>query len=591
MLRRFFNKILKLILITFALLITTFIVYMAYRFVAGQYNHYVFNKRIQGGVERGGTKYYISPNGNDANNGTSQTNAWKTIEKVNQIEFKPGDEILFESGKTFEGNLSFDSNDVGTPINPILIATYGNEQATIAAGDGNGLLVQNSMGFDISNLNFVGSGQKINQNSGIVFINDLVGEIKLDTVRIRSVRAQGFGGHGILFWGNNGKSGFRNILIENSESHDNRVSGVYVLGSYSITSGKYAHENVVVRSVKAYKNSGIPGLKRQNTGSGIVLSDVDGGLIERSVAYENGWLCDSKQGGPVGIWAWDVNNVVIQHNESFDNRTGGKSDGGGFDLDGGARNSVMQYNYSHGNDGAGFLVMQFTNGRLQTSNVVRYNISRNDGQKNSYGGILIWGDVRDSQIYNNTVYVSDSQNQDLRLIAVRPNPDAARWQNQFPANIQIANNIFVTNVDTPIVEVVQNESSIVFQNNNYFSTDLNLQIIWAGNTYHNLPDWRANTGQERNGEKESGFAVDPLFQTIGAGNIFSDIQPPEKLRPFCLKAESPLIDVGLDITNALQIDTGKQDFYGTAIPQNKFDLGACEFTETGQKAMLGGERR
>ena len=77
--------------------------------------------------------------------------------------------------------------------------------------------------------------------------------------------------------------------------------------------------------------------------------------------------------------------------------------------------------------------------------------------------------------------------------------------------------------------------------------------------------------------KRAGFAVDPLFQTIDTESIFGSNESSQKLRPFCLKAESPLLDAGLDITEALQIDIGKQDFFGAAIPQaSRFDVGACE---------------
>jgi hypothetical protein len=33
-------------------------------------------------------------NGNDSNNGLSETTAWKTIAKVNASRFNPGDQIL-----------------------------------------------------------------------------------------------------------------------------------------------------------------------------------------------------------------------------------------------------------------------------------------------------------------------------------------------------------------------------------------------------------------------------------------------------------------------------------------------------------------
>ena len=38
--------------------------------------------------------------------------------------------------------------------------------------------------------------------------------------------------------------------------------------------------------------------------------------------------------------------------------------------------------------------------------MVRYNISQNDGRANRYGGLHVWGRVRQAEIYNNTVWVS-----------------------------------------------------------------------------------------------------------------------------------------------------------------------------------------
>ena len=82
-------------------------------------------------------------------------------------------------------------------------------------------------------------------------------------------------------------------------------------------------------------------------------------------------------------------------------------DGGGFDLDGGVTNSVLQYNYSHDNDGAGYLVYSYPDAPYTCrNNTVRYNISQNDGRKHHFGAILVGGDLRDTNIYNNTLYVS-----------------------------------------------------------------------------------------------------------------------------------------------------------------------------------------
>lgn len=57
-----------------------------------------------------GNKFYISPNGNDANDGKSPETAWKTTENIAGIkgmkQIKPGDTVLFERGGEWRGVLN-----------------------------------------------------------------------------------------------------------------------------------------------------------------------------------------------------------------------------------------------------------------------------------------------------------------------------------------------------------------------------------------------------------------------------------------------------------------------------------------------------
>lgn len=49
-------------------------------------------------IPAGAKVYYVSPNGNDSNNGTSPASAWKTIEKVNSASLESGSYVCFERG-------------------------------------------------------------------------------------------------------------------------------------------------------------------------------------------------------------------------------------------------------------------------------------------------------------------------------------------------------------------------------------------------------------------------------------------------------------------------------------------------------------
>jgi hypothetical protein len=524
-------------------------------------------KRLRGETEPGNTIYYLSPNGNDANDGKSTETAWQTIKKVNQINFNPSDQILFEGGQTFKGNLQLDADDAGTPANPIKIGSYGEGRATINAENGSGILVENSMGFEISNLNIVGSGREKNSGDGIAFVNNLRGNLTLENIKIQSVEISGFGGYGIKIEGTEDKSGYRNVLIENTESHDNTEAGVYVFAKTIVGEPKYAHEKVIVRRVKAYKNSGKSGMLTKHSGSGIVLSDVDGGMIEQSTAFENGWLCNSRDGGPVGIWAWDSNNIVIQNNESYSNKTSAK-DGGGFDLDGGVTNSVLQYNYSHDNDGPGYLLMQYDYAREWGNNVMRYNISENDVRKGNYGAIHFWGEAKNASVYHNVVVNSPNEKFAPGAIDFHPH---YRDPNMFPKDIKIYNNIFVISGGIPIIDSESDEKTIVFRNNNFFTNNSNWHIIWGKSTFQSLEEWSQQTGQERNNEQFTALSVNPNFTDCGGRNDFFS-----KQIAYCLKPDSPLIDKGLDLKKIYQIEPGESDFRGKKTPIGNYEIGAFE---------------
>ena len=47
------------------------------------------------------TTYYVSPAGNDAATGTSPQAAFRSVARVNALDLQPGDQVLFEGGKTF----------------------------------------------------------------------------------------------------------------------------------------------------------------------------------------------------------------------------------------------------------------------------------------------------------------------------------------------------------------------------------------------------------------------------------------------------------------------------------------------------------
>jgi hypothetical protein len=349
--------------------------------------------------------------------------------------------------------------------------------------------------------------------------------------------------------------------------------GIWVSGPWwaGKTSG-YANQNVTISDSIAYENPGDPAYKDNHSGNGILLDDTDGGLIDHCTAWHNGAANGSTQGGPVGIWADESNRVTIQFCESYNNRTGGAADGGGFDLDGGVTNSVLQYNYSHGNDGAGYLVWSYWGAvHPLAHNVIRYNISENDGRKHRYGGIHVGtsgGVVEDIEVYNNTVFMAvgdAAQPRDLWVGGTEPNKQIEFW-----------NNLLISKGGVPLVEI-EPRQDVGFDGNAYWATGDKFTVIDGGTTYASLDQWRAATGRERLHDGPTGLAVEPGVTAMSSGETMGGKRPLSDLAAYRLLRDSPLIDAGLNLTREFGINVGQHDYWGTPIPQDRgFDIGACE---------------
>ncbi|HRD54637.1 MAG TPA: right-handed parallel beta-helix repeat-containing protein, partial [Flavobacteriales bacterium] len=78
--------------------------------------------------------YYLSPTGNDSNNGTSASTPWRTIDRANQLSssFQPGDRILFQRGGVFRGKLNIQNSGNATAF--IEVGSYGTGAQPIISG-------------------------------------------------------------------------------------------------------------------------------------------------------------------------------------------------------------------------------------------------------------------------------------------------------------------------------------------------------------------------------------------------------------------------------------------------------------------------
>lgn len=69
------------------------------------------------------TDYYVSSSGKDSSSGTSTSSPWKTLSKLDSVNFKPGDTIHFNRGDKWLGR--FQVTESGNSDNPIRFTSYG----------------------------------------------------------------------------------------------------------------------------------------------------------------------------------------------------------------------------------------------------------------------------------------------------------------------------------------------------------------------------------------------------------------------------------------------------------------------------------
>ncbi|HRH60243.1 MAG TPA: right-handed parallel beta-helix repeat-containing protein [Chitinophagaceae bacterium] len=467
-------------------------------------------------------KFFVAANGSDNNDGRSAATAWKSLSKISSMQLQPGDSILLRGGDVFAGSIQLDAKDGGSPEKPVALASYGAGKATIDAGNGDGIAAMNVSNIIIAGLAVHGSSVENNKGNGIIFYSD----DSLHTpqnIRISNCEVKGFHNYGIFIScaDNEKVNGYSNVSITNCIATENGEAGIASFGGLK----KFGHRRFYVAHCIAYNNKGILTKTDNHSGNGIVMGGVEDITIEYCEAYHNGANNRCKAGGPVGIWIWMSRNAVIQHCVSHNNYSGTTVDGGGFDIDGGCSNCTMQYNYSYGNEGAGYLVCEYGALLPYAGNVVRFNVSENDGKKNSYGGITVAGagkdfKVTDSYIYNNTVYVNDEN-------VIDGVPAAVKLYADYFSSTVIANNIFVTkgNVNFLNSDTAISKEQLLMLHNNYFSTTGNYNFKVGSKNFTSLTDWAAfSVAQEKwNGEAmyinaDPGFYRDKKQKAEPAGS-------------------------------------------------------------------------
>ena len=470
--------------------------------------------------------YFISNTGNDQNDG-SEKMPWKTLSKDNLLHIQAGDTIFFTGGETFDTSLVIDSLVSGTSEKPVVIASRGNIPAMIRSGNEYGCRITHCKNLKMENIHFSGNGRKEGNTREGVFLSGCRNMVLSD------LDIQGYQ-----------KSGLRvhlssDIMVKKIHAHNNGFAGILVSGKHN---DKTVSRNIVIRDCTASNNPGDPTALNNHSGNGILVGNSTQVLIEYCTATNNGWDMPRTGNGPVGIWAYESDSVLIQRCIAYRNKTQkGAADGGGFDFDGGMTNSIIQYCLSYENEGAAFGLFQYESASPWYNNTVRYCISENDGSVSpAQAAIFVWNEsddpekLKDCYVYNNTVYNEKGAAINYEAQSVH-------------SNFYFCNNIFI--VKDRFIHGT--ESKGVFEGNNWYSLSQMKQPLKGKNNQTFAPQFK-NPGRTT--------LTDPHLLVF-----LEDYQLPEA---------SLLKTSGIDLEKNFGWLMPDQDFNGRTILKN--GIGSCQ---------------
>jgi hypothetical protein len=485
--------------------------------------------------------YYFSVKGSDKNSG-SATHPLKTIAHLNAMYFYEGDTILLKANETFEGNILLKIN--GNAAKNFTLSSYGHGNAIVNAGNGAAITISQSSYINISNLICTGSGRKNGNTQAGLALNNC------HNIHVSNIDISGFQKSGLQLYS------CKNVVLNKVNAHDNGAAGIGVEGDFA---SKLSTRNIYITNSIAANNPGDPTNLTNHSGNGIVVGHCTKLVIDHCMATNNGWDMPRTGNGPVGIWCYEADSVIIQHCISYRNKTSiGGEDGGGYDLDGGTTNSIIQYCLSYENQGSAFGIFQYGGASSWYNNAIRFCISENDGNVSSaHAAAYIWNGSHDSSqfknllFYNNTIY--NSKGAAISYAAESDHSD-----------FKFYNNIFVA-ADELIKGNYHND---VFLANDWWSLQNNFNI--SGN--HDFQSWCYNNNKEQLNGIIKGLNTMPPFKHAG-NTILTDVNQISSFDNYKIIGSSPVIYAGVDLQGLFYINMDNEDF--NAVPADKTCLGAC----------------
>ena len=488
-------------------------------------------------VHRKGSYYIDSVLGDDSNSAVSPDEAWKSLGKLSDMVFEPGDSILFKSGCTWEGLLSFGGS--GMVGQPIVVTKYGTGAKPIIAGMGrveNTVQLTNQQYIELQNLHLTNMGSSVAFRRALYILAEDQGAVRhivLRDLEISDVNgsmegeiSKNNGGIFLEIAGSHKPTWFDSLVIEGCYIHDVDRTGCSNKSSWSgrtltTNTNWVPSENILIRN-NVFERTGA---------NGLIVRVANKPIMEYNLFTH----CAIKGSGNASF-NFNTDSAVWQYNEAcFTKYNEGDADAGGFDSDYNTKHTIIQYNYSHDNEFGALLI---TGGPLSSNGfnegtIIRYNVMKD----NHDHVIRASGMATNLSVYNNTV-ISGSQIANPVLIWHKS------WEG-YVANTRYYNNIFHTLGTGATVDLGASTGNI-FDYNTFSGASV--------------------TGLPTDPHKHS---ADPLF--AGAADITTRF---DSCLIYRLSKDSPEINSGKSITG-----TAGFDLVGNPVPFYSLpDRGAFEYT-------------
>ena len=538
------------------------------------------------------TNFYVSPFGNDNSTGTSPTDAWKTINKLNEQSFSSGDSILFERGGIWQG--MFHLQGSGSPSNPVVVSAFGAPSLPNPTIDGDGfqaaILIYNDSHITIEHLTLTNQSSHLDANGVVKKLPTFLGEtndwgsgknvrfgikVVADIMSLEDVVVNDVYIHDIYPTPTNPENQHLGYGIKFENRSDTLNGLINTIDHITIEDVEVTRTGHYGLWIKALGLAGNEEIKNEDVlvtgcvfshtgGSGFVPNRSRDVIVEHCVFNHTGSSIDDrmwKRGS--GTWPFKCERVFIQHNRLMNAH--GPQDSYSAHIDYGNKDVVVQYNLSFNNEG-GFAEVLGDNINCG----FRYNISINDGYREDPEGLewnkkgkIFWvstfcgGTVRcPSQgtfFYNNTIYVDSTLNPEIYVW-----PEAG--------DIHILNNLIRMDANGETLHSLLE------------STDNEYEI--SSNLFY--PASRIDLDPFLN---ENALMVNPLFLETSASI------PVQSALNFQLQPGSPAIGEGTLIAgsgNPLDFlaNNGGRDFFGQPVsPNAQPSIGAIQSSICGSNSQ------